>query len=226
VPRSYALQVLKDFLQVLGILQTVLLSWQTTAAVATAAISGVNITPMSTKAWISLDCLLPRTLTVARQRQLYHIAAQLLLPLSYSAIVLFIFCAYGTYMALRTRQPLLRGVLGIRLKAPIISSCLVMVSYFYPSWAYTILGVFRCRYLDPSNSTSLIDGEEQRAPGWYWALDLERQCFVDPEHRVLALALGIPGALLLLAYPLMQALVLARRVAAGQVTATSEFFAR
>jgi hypothetical protein len=223
------MQVLKDFLQVLGILQTVLLSWQTAAAAAAAAtnvISGVNVTPMSTKAWISLDCLLPRTLAVARQRQLYHIAAQLLLPVCYAVIVLFIFLAYAAYVAFRTRQPLWRGVLGIRLKAPIISSFLVMVSYFYPSWAYTILGVFRCRYLDPSSSTGLVDGEELRAPGWYWSLDLERQCFVDAEHRVLALGLGIPGAVLLLAYPLAQALVLARQVAAGQVTGTSEFFAR
>eukprot|EP00883_Tetradesmus_obliquus_P004153 jgi/Sobl393_1/14475/SZX77538.1 len=224
-------EVLKDFLQVLGILQTVLLSWQTAAAAATAAtaaISGVNVTPMSTKAWISLDCLLPRTLDVARQLQLYHIAAQLLLPVCYALIVLAIFLAYAGYVSLRTRQPLWRGVLGVRLQAPIISSCLVMLSYFYPSVAYTVLGVFRCRYLDPSSGSSSIsvEGEVLRAPGWYWALDLERQCFVDGEHRALALGLGIPGALLLLAYPLAQALVLARRVAAGQVTGTSEFFAR
>ncbi|WIA09254.1 hypothetical protein OEZ85_008662 [Tetradesmus obliquus] len=224
-------EVLKDFLQVLGILQTVLLSWQTAAAAATAAtaaISGVNVTPMSTKAWISLDCLLPRTLDVARQLQLYHIAAQLLLPVCYALIVLCIFLAYAGYVSLRTRQPLWRGVLRMRLQAPIISSCLVMLSYFYPSVAYTVLGVFRCRYLDPSSgsSSSSVEGEVLRAPGWYWALDLERQCFVDGEHRALALGLGIPGALLLLAYPLAQALVLARRVAAGQVTGTSEFFAR
>ncbi|KAF6262547.1 hypothetical protein COO60DRAFT_614750 [Scenedesmus sp. NREL 46B-D3] len=181
---------------------------------------------MSTKAWISLDCLLPRTLAAARQRQLYQTGAQLLLPVCYALIVLAIFCAYAVCVSLRTRQRLWRGVLGSRLKAPIISSCLVMVSYFYPSWAYTILGVFRCRHLDPSSGAGLINGEQQRAPGWYWALDLERQCFVDPEHRLLALALGIPGTLLLLAYPLTQALVLARQVAAGQVTATSEFFAR
>uniref|UniRef100_A0A383WJ95 EF-hand domain-containing protein n=1 Tax=Tetradesmus obliquus TaxID=3088 RepID=A0A383WJ95_TETOB len=183
---------------------------------------------MSTKAWISLDCLLPRTLDVARQLQLYHIAAQLLLPVCYALIVLAIFLAYAGYVSLRTRQPLWRGVLGVRLQAPIISSCLVMLSYFYPSVAYTVLGVFRCRYLDPSSGSSSIsvEGEVLRAPGWYWALDLERQCFVDGEHRALALGLGIPGALLLLAYPLAQALVLARRVAAGQVTGTSEFFAR
>ncbi|WIA29337.1 hypothetical protein OEZ86_011842 [Tetradesmus obliquus] len=224
-------EVLKDFLQVLGILQTLLLSFQTAAATATAATSAtsaINVTPMSTKAWISLDCLLPRTLDAARQRQMYHIAAQMLLPVCYALIVLAIFLAYAGYVSLRTRQPLWRGVLGVRLQAPIISSCLVMLSYFYPSVAYTVLGVFRCRYLDPSSGSSSIsvEGEVLRAPGWYWALDLERQCFVDGEHRALALGLGIPGALLLLAYPLAQALVLARRVAAGQVTGTSEFFAR
>ncbi|WIA09259.1 hypothetical protein OEZ85_008667 [Tetradesmus obliquus] len=223
-------EVLKDFLQVLGILQTLLLSFQTAAATATAAnsaASAINVTPMSTEAWISLDCLLPRTLDAARQRQMYHIAAQLLLPVCYALIVLAIFLAYAGYVSLRTRQPLWRGVLGVRLQAPIISSCLVVLSYFYPSVAYTVLGVFSCRYLDPSSgSSSSVEGEVLRAPGWYWALDLERQCFVDGEHRALALGLGIPGALLLLAYPLAQALVLARRVAAGQVTGTSEFFAR
>eukprot|EP00775_Hariotina_reticulata_P014567 gene14567-14696_t len=70
-------EVFKDFLQVLSILQVVLHGWQSAAA---AAMSSLSITPLSTKAWISLDCILPRTQAVAVQRQMYNIAAQVLLP--------------------------------------------------------------------------------------------------------------------------------------------------
>jgi hypothetical protein len=70
-------QVFKDFLQVLSILQVVLHGWQSAAAV---AMSSLSFTPLSTKAWISLDCLMPRTDAVGQQRQMYNIAAQVILP--------------------------------------------------------------------------------------------------------------------------------------------------
>lgn len=85
-------------------------------------------------------------------------------------------------------------------------------------------GVFSCRYLDPAGG-NLIPGEALSAQGWYWTADYNRQCFVDPGHRAIALGLGIPGALLLLAYPLLQAIILARKADAGYLTPTSEFFA-
>lgn len=218
--------MLKDFLQVLAILQTVLLSWQTASAGVTAALSGVSVTPMSTKAWISLDCLMPRTLYVAEMRHFYHIAAQLVLPVLYTMLMLLIFLGYAIYTQMRTRQRLWADVILNRLKAPIVCTLLVIVSYFYPSLAYAILGVFSCRYLDPSTDANLIDGEVRLAKGWYWSSDLNRQCFVDPGHRTLALALGLPGILLLLAYPILQGVILARQVAAGHLQATSDFFAR
>jgi xanthine/uracil permease len=62
-------QVFKDFLQVLSILQAVLLGWQTAAA---AAMSSIAVTPMSTKAWISLDCVLSRTDEVATNQVFYR----------------------------------------------------------------------------------------------------------------------------------------------------------
>jgi hypothetical protein len=214
-------QVFKDFLQVLSILQAVLLGWQTAAA---AAMSSIAVTPMSTKAWISLDCILPRTEEVAVNQVFYQITAQLLLPLMYLLLMLAAFVLYGVILSLRTKQPLIRGVLSQRLKAPIISSALCMLSYFYPSLAYTILGVFSCRYLDPSGSAASIPGEVLTARGWYWTEDLQRECFVDRGHRVWALALGIPGTLALLAYPLLQGIILGRKAREGQLTPTSEFF--
>jgi len=74
---DWLLQVFKDFLQVLSILQLVLHGWQSAAA---AAMSSLSFTPLSTKAWISLDCILPRTPGVASHRQMYNMAAQVLLP--------------------------------------------------------------------------------------------------------------------------------------------------
>jgi hypothetical protein len=222
VPRCcLPLQVFKDFLQVLSILQAVLLGWQTAAA---AAMSSIAVTPMSTKAWISLDCVLPRTDEVATNQVFYQIAVQLLLPLMYLVLMLAVFLLYGVVLSVRTKQPLLRGVMRKRLKAPIISSALCMLSYFYPSLAYTILGVFSCRYLDPSGAATSILGEVLTARGWYWTEDLQRECFVDPGHRVWALALGIPGTLALLAYPLLQGIILGRKAREGQLTPTSDFF--
>jgi hypothetical protein len=202
-------------------LQAVLLGWQTAAA---AAMSSIAVTPMSTKAWISLDCILPRTDEVATNQVFYQIAAQLLLPLMYLLLMLAAFLLYGVILSLRTKQPLIRGVLSKRLKAPIISSALCMLSYFYPSLAYTILGVFSCRYLDPSGAATSIPGEVLTARGWYWTEDLERECFVDEGHRIWALALGIPGTLALLAYPLLQGIILGRKAREGKLTPTSEFF--
>lgn len=217
-----AAQVFKDFLQVLSILQSVLLGWQSAAA---AALSALSVTPLSTKAWISLGCILPRTQRVADYMQFYQIAVQLLLPFAYSLLLLLVYLLYGAVLSLRTKQALFRVVLRSRLQAPIVSSLLVMLSYFYPALAYTILGVFSCRYLDPSSlSATAIPGEVLNARGWFWTVDLERQCFVDRDHRALALGLGIPGTLLLLAYPLLQGVILARKAAAGQLTPTSEFF--
>lgn len=86
-------------------------------------------------------------------------------------------------------------------------------------------GVFSCRYLDPSGDSSAVPGEVLGARGWYWTGDLDRQCFVDPGHRAIALGLGIPGTLLLLTYPLLQGILLSRQAAAGHLTPTSEFFA-
>uniref|UniRef100_A0A383W6F7 EF-hand domain-containing protein n=4 Tax=Tetradesmus obliquus TaxID=3088 RepID=A0A383W6F7_TETOB len=186
--------------------------------------SSIAVTPMSTKAWISLDCVLPRNDEVATNQVFYQIAAQLLLPLLYLALMLAAFLLYGIILSMRTKQPLLRGVIAKRLAAPIISAALCMLSYFYPSLAYTILGVFSCRYLDPSGDKYLIPGEELTARGWYWTEDLQRQCFVDPGHRVWALALGIPGTLALLAYPLLQGVILHRKAQQGQLTPTSDWF--
>eukprot|EP00775_Hariotina_reticulata_P014566 gene14566-14695_t len=70
-----------------------------------------------------------------------------------------------------------------------------------------------------------VPGEVLEAQGWFWTQDLSRQCFSDQGHRAIALGLGVPGALLLLAYPLLQGVILARQAAAGQLQPTSEFFA-
>eukprot|EP00775_Hariotina_reticulata_P014569 gene14569-14698_t len=182
-------EVFKDFLQVLSILQVVLHGWQSAAA---AAMSSLSITPLSTKAWISLDCILPRTQAVAVQRQMYNIAAQR------------------------------------RFKAPIISSLLVLLSYFYPSLAFTVLSVFSCRYLDPDLGggrpgpslgrcwrpragsglrTSAASASATRATGplpWVWGS--QERCCCWPT-------------------PLLQGVILARQAAAGQLQPTSEFFA-
>lgn len=87
------------------------------------------------------------------------------------------------------------------------------------------VGVFSCRYLDPSGDSSTVPGEVLGARGWYWTADLDRECFVDPGHRAIALGLGVPGTLLLLAYPLAQGILIAHRATAGQLTPTSDFFA-
>jgi hypothetical protein len=64
--------VIKDFLQVLSILQAVLLGWQTTTA---AALASLSVTPLSTRAWVSLDCILPRTDAVGQRLQMYQVPA-------------------------------------------------------------------------------------------------------------------------------------------------------
>lgn len=64
--------MIKDFLQVLSILQAVLLGWQTTTA---AALASLSVTPLSTRAWVSLDCILPRTDAVGQRLQMYQVPA-------------------------------------------------------------------------------------------------------------------------------------------------------
>lgn len=64
-------------MQFTAILQTVLLGWQTVVA---SALSAVAVTPMSTRAWISLDCTLPRTELVAQLQTLIGVVVDLLLP--------------------------------------------------------------------------------------------------------------------------------------------------
>lgn len=180
--------------------------------------------------------------------------------------------AYAAYVC-RTSRQTYAVTLAMRFKSRIVSTLLVLLSYFYPSVAFTILSVFSCRYLDPDlkGAPSDIGGEVMAAQGWFWTQvrgsarwrrrrrrawlqamqpaargarpsiphvqllphtallrcrgpathqDLDRKCFSDAQHRALALGLGIPGALLLLAYPLLQAILLARRVRRAAVLRT------
>lgn len=69
-------------MQVLGILQTVLLGFQTAAA---ALMSAVSFTPGSSRAWASLDCILPRTAAVAEHIKLWGLAVELILPCEWDA---------------------------------------------------------------------------------------------------------------------------------------------
>lgn len=216
-------QVFKDFLQVLSILQVVLQGWQSAAA---AAMSSLSFTPLSTKAWISLDCILPKTVEVGNQLQLYNIGAQLMLPreasgsavalhhtclhacslpchggnarcrtqaaraladssltlpatptprtcpprpprpVAYSLMLLAGWLAYAAFTARAARQAF-ADVLRQRFKPRIVSTLLVLLSYFYPSLAFTILSVFSCRYLDPDRPSD-IGGEVLMAQGWFW----------------------------------------------------------
>jgi hypothetical protein len=168
-----------------------------------------------------------------------QIAAALLQPAAYAVVLLLLWLVAGVVYAARSRARLLPDVLGRRLQPQLLSSLLVLVSFFYPSVAYALLSVFSCRLLDPSLAAvsgtgapgssgtitgSLIPGEELRAVGWYWAADLRRQCFSDPGHRALALGLGVPGALGLLAYPCLLALLLGAAARGGKLSPTSEWF--
>lgn len=60
---------------------------------------------------------------------------------------------------------------------------------------------------------------------WLWTQDMNVVCFADSRHRALVLGVGVPGTLLLLAYPIVQAALLGHQAAAGRLTSTSDFFA-
>lgn len=206
----------------LSILQSVLVSW---ASAVTTVLSYVAVTPLSTRAWVATACVLPRTEAMASAITYFDIGTTLLLPVAYATILLAGFLLYGALHARSINRPL-RYVLRRRLQAPLISSWLQLVSFFYPALATTILSVFSCRQLDPlSASASGVPGAVFGAPGWYWTVDMSRECFVDPGHRALALGLGIPGAAALLAYPIGQGIALAHAGAAGQLRAGSRFHA-
>jgi len=117
---------------------------------------------------------------------------------SYALLLVLLWLAYGTSYSLRNRQPL-RMTLGRRLKAPVISSLLVLLSYFYPSLAFTVLSVFSCRYLDPEVSSTGIPGEVLEAKGWFWtqvrrlsAAESRRALLSAAECRLSAAECGCP----------------------------------
>lgn len=84
-------------------------------------------------------------------------------------MLLFIWVAYAASYSIRAKQSVC-FTLERRFKAPLISSLLVLLSYFYPSLAFTVLSVFSCRYLDPDlgGAVGTIPGEVLEAQGWFW----------------------------------------------------------
>lgn len=77
---------------------------------------------------------------MADMQPFYHIAAAILEPVLYAVLMLLVWFSFAASLSLRTNQAFWRVTIGRRLKAPIICSLLVLLSFFYPSLAYTILG--------------------------------------------------------------------------------------
>lgn len=133
-------QVIKDFMQILSILQLTLVGWQSTAE---STFSGLSFTPLSTKAWLSWDCTLPRTPAVAAQLSVLRLAAQLAFPAATMVLVVLAWLVYAVLQCLARRQAFIQ--LLSRLKPSIIGTLLACLSYYYPSLAFAILSVFSCR---------------------------------------------------------------------------------
>lgn len=129
--------------------------------------------------------------------------------------------AYAALVA-RARRTTLSAALRLH-KVGVINTMAELLDYFYPAIAYTILSVFACRRLDPADSP--VPGNASTAAGWWWSKDLSRQCLADPLHRGLVFGLGVPGLLLLLAYPLGQALLLSRKAVRGELAPNTSFYA-
>ena len=127
-------------MQILSILQLTLVGWQSTAE---STFSGLSFTPLSTKAWLSWDCTLPRTPAVAAQLSVLRLAAQLAFPAAAMVLVVLAWLVYAVLQSLARRQAFIK--LLSRLKPSIIGTLLACLSYYYPSLAFAILSVFSCR---------------------------------------------------------------------------------
>jgi hypothetical protein len=70
-------QVFKDYLQILAILRMTLNHLTHGVFTVTGAVA---VTPLTTHAWGSLDCVLPRSATVMSHRALARVLAAILMP--------------------------------------------------------------------------------------------------------------------------------------------------
>lgn len=85
-----------------------------------------------------------------------------------------------------------------------IITTLSIVFYCYDDLSDSFVKTFSCPALDPTEEVAYVGF--MRAPGGYWASDMELKCLQGP-HAWLALGVGLPGiCLICIGWPLITAL--------------------
>jgi hypothetical protein len=95
----------------------------------------------------------------------------------------------------------------------LLATCFIVMFFFLPTIASTAFSLFACIELDkPSDAPGVAPGSKPAAVGWFFMHDLDQVCFfaADGWHRRLALGLGIPLTLLVLAVPICIVAVMLR----------------
>ncbi|KAF6259902.1 hypothetical protein COO60DRAFT_944555 [Scenedesmus sp. NREL 46B-D3] len=195
--------MLIEYMQLLSVLRLTRIAnyWNRTAE---AVLLALSITPISSYAWMSIECALPAGMAPARYAYLGNIAATML-PVGLVAVV----CAVTLTWAARDARR--RGFLTLRSYPYVVPTVLLgafkAMTYVYPGVASAAVGIFSCKHLDRPASMA---GEVVAAQGTFWSKDLDTQCF-GSKHAALALSVGLPVLLLLIAFSALQAALLARR---------------
>eukprot|EP00775_Hariotina_reticulata_P009190 gene9190-9356_t len=201
------LWVVKDYVQVLSIIRVALLHMNRHSTLS--YVGGIiTFTPLSSLAWVSLDCLMPRTQRVFDLLPSYRL---LVTAGMMGAHVVLLLVFWAVYLAVVKRQRWLQQLQADKPK--IIVSMLVVVSYFYPSTAVAVLSTFACQafgvparhVLEPAAAVQRSSSSTQAtAVGWMWSI----------------------GTIAILTYPCLQAYLLSRQAKAGGLQPTSLFFVR
>jgi hypothetical protein len=95
----------------------------------------------------------------------------------------------------------------------LLATSFIVMFFFLPTIASTAFSLFACIELHkPAGAAGVAPGSRPAAVGWYFMHDLEQVCFsvADGWHRSLALGLGIPLTLLVLAVPVCIVAVMLR----------------
>jgi predicted outer membrane repeat protein len=209
-------KVLIRHVQYLAIISTMAIDWPKALAGLFTAAAWV-FTPSNPDV-VTLGCLfsaaVSRKLPVAMGRVLLHLLAPLVIWLSVCCLRLLLsrrhtclekgMGARGRLMEQQQGEELLSESQQQHNDHHVASgkvcalSYLVVLFFFYPFLVRTALGMFACLHIDrvgPASADPYPQYALANATGGYWVSDMQQACW-EGWHRVWALALGVPAALM------------------------------
>ncbi|MEW5306586.1 MAG: hypothetical protein WDW36_009041 [Sanguina aurantia] len=200
--KRVVVRILLSNLQVLGLLRNVPHLYPTSVQTFLAIASQVS----SFGSAVSLDCSLPdhhRTVSKATIRTLINILA----PLYVTAAAWVGWALWSLFLYHHARISAM-GQAGGGSPAAAVRDTLqalarflpmilvVVVFFFYPSAVQSLLEIFDCVVIDSGAPSSPLMARADLSYGLFWRQDYSQQCYVG-AHNTLAMALGVPGLVLL-----------------------------